>query len=206
MAVVTDPVLRPVVVQDTADGSVLMLAWADELAVKETRRTRQAHFWSRSRRVLWRKGETSGNVLHVESVATDCDEDALLYRVHPTGPACHTGRRSCFDAAGGEPSGDRLSLEALEGIIADRAAAPVDESYTARLLVGGPRHPAAKVVEEAGEVAQAALGEDGDRLIDEAADLLYHLLVTLRSRDTRLSAVLGRLAQRHRVRTGAGQR
>ncbi|MGH2358164.1 MAG: bifunctional phosphoribosyl-AMP cyclohydrolase/phosphoribosyl-ATP diphosphatase HisIE [Candidatus Limnocylindria bacterium] len=205
MARLSDPALRPVVVQDAADGTVLMLAWADASALKATRRSGQAHFWSRSRGRLWRKGETSGNVMHVESVATDCDEDALLYRVHPTGPACHTGRRSCFDADDRRPPPARLSLETLETIIAERAPASTEESYTARLLSGGPAAPAAKVVEEAGEVADAAQGEATDRVAQEAADLLYHLLVLLRSREIPLESVLEVLDARHRQLSGEGR-
>jgi phosphoribosyl-ATP pyrophosphohydrolase/phosphoribosyl-AMP cyclohydrolase len=194
--------LRPVVVQDAEDGTVLMIAWANDAALEATHRTGHAHFWSRSRSSLWRKGETSGNVMRIASVAEDCDGDALLYRVHPAGPACHTGKRSCFDAdvlTGRHP----LSLHALEAIIGDRSGAPPAESYTARLLADGPRAPAAKVVEEAGEVAVAALVEGTDALADEAADLLYHLLVTRRSREVPLDAVLERLGERHRARAAA---
>lgn len=185
--------LLPVVAQSADDGTVLMLAWANEQALDATLASGEAHFWSRSRDVLWRKGETSGNVLNVESIAVDCDEDALLYRVRESGPACHTGHRSCFD----EAQSGRLSLAELEQIIGSRAGVSVDESYTARLLSDSPRKPAAKVVEEAGEVAVAALDETDDRLIDEAADLLYHLLVLLRARDVPLAAVEARLADRH---------
>jgi len=198
--------LRPVIVQDADDGTVLMLAWADEVALEATRSTGEAHFWSRSRKELWHKGATSGNVMPVVSISVDCDEDTLLYRVHPTGPACHTGQRSCFDGADtADVAG--LSLEALERIIAHRAAsASPAESYTARLLEDGPRRPAAKVVEEAGEVAVAALVEGPDELAGEAADLLYHLLVTLRSRDVPLRAVLQRLADRHASLSASGGR
>ena len=186
--------LLPVVVQSSVDGTVLMLAWANEQALAATLRTAQAHFWSRSRNELWRKGATSGNELEVESVALDCDADAILYRVRESGPACHTGRRSCF---GGATSGGRLSLGGLERIIGSRAGAPVDESYTARLLADAPARPAAKLVEEAGETAVAALSEGADRLAEEAADLLYHLLVLLRSRQLPLAEVERRLAERH---------
>jgi phosphoribosyl-AMP cyclohydrolase / phosphoribosyl-ATP pyrophosphohydrolase len=188
--------LLPVVVQSADDGTVLMLAWANEDALAATLRTGDAHFWSRSRDSLWRKGETSGNVLRVESIAVDCDGDALLYRVRASGPACHTGHRSCFDEEDAGPA--RLPLHELERIIGSRAGASVDESYTARLLADAPRKPAAKVVEEAGEVAVAALDESAERLADEAADVLYHLLVLLRSRDVSLAAVEARLAERHR--------
>jgi len=186
--------LLPVVVQSTNDGAVLMLAWANAEALAATLSSGDAHFWSRSRDELWRKGATSGNVLRVVSVALDCDTDALLYSVQESGPACHTGQRSCFDSADARPA---LGLEALERIIASRAGASMAESYTARLLADAPRKPAAKVVEEAGEVAVAALAEGPDRVAEEAADLLYHLLVLLRSRDVPLAAVQERLAARH---------
>jgi phosphoribosyl-AMP cyclohydrolase / phosphoribosyl-ATP pyrophosphohydrolase len=199
-ASVETPELRPVVVQDATDGSVLMLAWASEEALAASRRTGEAHFWSRSRRELWHKGATSGNRLTIVEIAEDCDGDALLYRVRPFGPACHTGARSCFDgdrvADDGEAQG-LMSLEHLEGIVALRAAAPAATSYTARLLADGPGRPARKVVEEAAEVATAALAEEPEALAAEAADLLYHLLVTLRSRDVELARVLAVLAARH---------
>lgn len=181
----SDGGLLPVVVQDAADGTVLMLAWASRAALEETERTGEAHFWSRSRDRLWRKGETSANILHVAELATDCDGDAILYRVHAAGPACHTGRRTCFDGA--EASG---TLERLERVIADRRRTPTEASYTARLLTGGPRRPAEKVVEEAGEVATAALAGSDDELAGEAADLVYHLLVVLAARDLAFADVL----------------
>jgi phosphoribosyl-AMP cyclohydrolase / phosphoribosyl-ATP pyrophosphohydrolase len=186
--------LLPVVVQSADDKAVLMLAWANEQALDATLASGDAHFWSRSRDSLWRKGETSGNVLRVDSVALDCDGDALLYRVQATGPACHTGRRSCFDSADDRAS---LGLAELERIIASRVNSSPAESYTARLLAEAPAKPAAKVVEEAGEVAVAALSESPDRLAEEAADLLYHLLVLLRSRAVPLAQVEARLAERH---------
>ncbi|CAN5739233.1 bifunctional phosphoribosyl-AMP cyclohydrolase/phosphoribosyl-ATP diphosphatase HisIE [soil metagenome] len=187
--------LLPVVVQSADDKAVLMLAWANEQALDATLRSGDAHFWSRSRDSLWRKGETSGNVLRVHSVALDCDGDSLLYRVQAAGPACHTGRRSCFDAADDHAS---VGLAELERIVASRVNASPAESYTARLLADGPRMPAAKVVEEAGEVAVAALSEGPDRLAEEAADLLYHLLVLLRSGGVPLADVEARLAARQR--------
>jgi len=186
-----DDGLLPVVVQDATDGAVLMLAWANAEAMELTERSGEAHFWSRSRGRLWRKGETSGNVLHVADLATDCDGDAILYRVHAAGPACHTGRRTCF--AG---SGATGTLGRLEAVIGERRLAGADASYTARLLAGGPRRPAEKVVEEAGEVAAAALAGNVDEVAGEAADLLYHLLVLLASRDVSLAEVLGVLEAR----------
>ncbi len=187
----SDEALLPVIVQDAADGTVLMLAWANREATDLTERTGLAHFWSRSRGRLWRKGETSGNVLHVVDLATDCDGDALLYQVHAAGPACHTGQRTCFAGAAGAGT-----LGRLERVIDDRRMASTDDSYTARLLEGGPRRPAEKVVEEAGEVATAALAGSVDELAGEAADLLYHLLVLLASRDVSLADVLGVLEAR----------
>ncbi len=196
--------LLPVVVQSAEDGQVLMLAWANDEALAATARSGDAHFWSRSRASLWRKGETSGNVLTVESVAVDCDGDALLYRVRAAGPACHTGQRSCFAADDGRATAPSFSLDGLERVIAERAAALPAESYTARLLAGGPRRPAAKVVEEAGEVAVAALVEGTERLAEESADLLYHLLVLLRSREVTLADVVARLGNRHRPAAAGG--
>jgi phosphoribosyl-AMP cyclohydrolase / phosphoribosyl-ATP pyrophosphohydrolase len=187
--------LLPVVVQDADSGEVLMLAYANDEALVATERTGDAHFWSRSRDELWRKGATSGNVLHIVDISTDCDADALRYRVHPSGPACHTGSRSCFP-----PPAPRFDLARLEAIVAERASADPAESYTARLLATGRRRPAEKVVEEAGEVAVAALVGTDEELAGEAADLLYHLLVSLRSRGLGLTQVEDVLASRHQPR------
>jgi phosphoribosyl-ATP pyrophosphohydrolase/phosphoribosyl-AMP cyclohydrolase len=185
--------LLPVVVQDADSGEILMLAYANSEAIAATERTGEAHFWSRSRSELWRKGATSGNVLHVVDISTDCDADAIRYRVHPSGPACHTGSRSCFpDAA--------FSLGRLGAVVAERASADPAASYTARLLADDARRPAQKVVEEAGEVAIAAVAGTDDELLGESADLLYHLLVTLQSRGLTLSHVESVLAERHAAR------
>lgn len=186
-----DEGLRPVIVQDADDGSVLMLAWANAEALEATERTGEAHFWSRSRGRLWRKGETSGNVLRMVGLAADCDGDALLYRVHPTGPTCHTGTPSCF----GERPASGV-LDELLGIIEARRDADPASSYTARLLAAGPRRPAQKVVEEAGETAVAGLAGTDDELAAESADLLYHLLVLLAARDVSFARVLATLRER----------
>lgn len=184
--------LLPVVVTDAEDGALLMLAWADAEAVAATEASGQAHFHSRSRDALWRKGASSGNVLDVVELAVDCDADAIVYRVRPRGPVCHTGARSCFE---GE---DRFDLRALAGIIAERgAAADPDVSYTARLLAAGPRKPAEKVTEEAGELSAAALAGSDAEVAAEAADLVYHLLVLLASRGIGLETVEAELARRH---------
>ena len=187
--------LLPVVVTDAVDGALLMLAWANRAAVAATEETGDAHFWSRSRAELWRKGATSGNVLHVASIGVDCDADAITYRVHAAGPACHTGSRSCFDPDGARSSG--FDLRALEEVIGERVSADPTGSYTARLLSGGARRPAEKVTEEAGELAAAALVGSDAEVVAEAADLLYHALVLLRARGIPLAGVESELARRH---------
>lgn len=207
--------LVPVVVQDVADGRVLMLAWANAEAVAATLATGEVHFFSRSRGALWRKGETSGNVLRLVGLALDCDGDALLAQVEPAGPACHRGERSCFDPDGRAaprptdgPQGFAW-LETLWAAIAERAATRPEGSYTAQLLATGVDAPARKVAEEATEVLMAAKDDavveraDGDRaatrsaLAGEVADLLYHALVLLAERGLDPSAVITRLRERH---------
>ena len=183
--------LLPVVVTDAAAGDLLMLAWANREAVEATERSGEAHFWSRSRDELWRKGTTSGNTMRVMSMTVDCDADAIAYRVDPVGPACHTGARSCFDGEG------PFDIHALERVIADRRGADPTQSYTARLLSGGSRRAAEKVTEEAGELSAAALAGTDDEVVDEAADLLYHALVLLASRRIEVAAVEKELARRH---------
>lgn len=183
--------LLPVVVTDTAGGGLLMLAWANREAVDATEATGEAHFWSRSRNELWRKGATSGHTMAVEAIGVDCDADAIVYRVRPSGPACHTGSRSCFDDAA------LFDLAALARVVRDRRGADLDASYTARLLAGGPRRPAEKVTEEAGELSAAALAGSDEEVIGEAADLLYHALVLLEARGLDLAQVEDELARRH---------
>ena len=183
--------LLPVVVTDASRGDLLMLAWANREAVEATERTGEAHFWSRSRDEMWRKGSTSGNVMRVVAMTVDCDADAIAYRVEPAGPACHTGAGSCFD---GDPPFD---LAALARIIAERREADPAESYTAQLLAGGPRRPAEKVTEEAGELSAAALAGTDEEMIAEAADLFYHALVLIEARGLGFSAVEAELGRRH---------
>jgi phosphoribosyl-ATP pyrophosphohydrolase/phosphoribosyl-AMP cyclohydrolase len=185
--------LVPVVVQDRASGDVLMVAWANAEALRATGATGLAHFWSRSRRSLWRKGETSGHELRVVAARADCDRDTLLLVVEPTGPACHTGTRSCF----GEDSPTAAGmLEELARVVAARAQAPPEESYTARLLARGPDQVLKKIGEEATEVVLAARVQSDERLVAEAADLLYHLLVALRQRDVGIERVMDELRRR----------
>ncbi|HEX7197388.1 MAG TPA: bifunctional phosphoribosyl-AMP cyclohydrolase/phosphoribosyl-ATP diphosphatase HisIE [Candidatus Limnocylindria bacterium] len=185
--------LLPVVVTDAVRGDLLMLAWANREAVDATEHSGEAHFWSRSRDELWHKGATSGNVMRVVGMTVDCDADAIAYRVEPSGPACHTGTRSCF----GEDE-ERFDLPALARVIADRRNAELSTSYTARLLAGGPRRPAEKVTEEAGELSAAALAGTDDEVVAEAADLLYHALVLLQARGLALADVEAELGRRHR--------
>jgi phosphoribosyl-ATP pyrophosphohydrolase/phosphoribosyl-AMP cyclohydrolase len=221
--------LVPGVVQDAADGSVLMVAYVDAEALAATLATGEVHFHSRSRDRLWRKGESSGNVLRLIDMSVDCDGDALLFRVDPTGPTCHRNTRSCFDPAGAPggasaaaaaPATERRAatplpaqgfdwLETLWATIDKRADADPAASYTARLLAGGVDAPARKVAEEATEVLMAAkddaVAEPGirattrDALAGEVADLLYHTLVLLRERELSPAAVIARLRERHKA-------
>jgi phosphoribosyl-ATP pyrophosphohydrolase/phosphoribosyl-AMP cyclohydrolase len=189
--------LIPVVAQDHASGDVLMVAYANAEALALTARTGQAHFWSRSRNALWRKGETSGNTLAVASMHRDCDGDVVLMAVDPAGPACHTGSRTCFGTGTVTLAG---GLAELERVIAGRADADPSESYTARLLGRGLDHALKKVGEEATEVVLAAKGESDDRLAEECADLAYHLMVVLAQRRVPLARVLEVLAARRSAR------
>ena len=185
--------LVPVVVQDRASGDVLMVAWANAEALARTAESGLAHFWSRSRRALWRKGETSGHGLRVRELRADCDRDTLLMVVDPDGPACHTGARTCFGEDGPSLGG---VLDELQRVIAQRATASPETSYTARLLAKGPDQALKKIGEEATEVVLAAKGESDERLAEEAADLVYHLLVALRQRSVPFARVLDALRAR----------
>ena len=220
MTAVEQPALRyderglvPAIVQDATDGRVLMLAWMDAEALDATLTTGEVHFHSRSRGRLWRKGETSGNVLRLVDLTADCDSDALLVTAEPVGPTCHRGTRSCFDPAGA-PAGRSIPgfawLETLWSTIASRAAARPEGSYTAGLLDGGVDAVARKVTEEATEVLIAAKDDasveanGGDRtatreaLAGEAADLVYHTLALLAERGLDPAAMMSRLRARHR--------
>ena len=199
--------LAPAIVQDRADGRVLMLAWMDAEALAATVATGEVHFHSRSRDRLWRKGETSGHVLRLVAIDADCDADALLVTVDPVGPTCHRETRSCFDPEG-SPAGPATQgfawLEALWATIAARAADRPAGSYTASLLDGGVDAVGRKVSEEATEVLLAAKDDAIDStaatrqaLAGEAADLLYHALVLLAERDVSPSDVLDVLRARH---------
>jgi phosphoribosyl-ATP pyrophosphohydrolase/phosphoribosyl-AMP cyclohydrolase len=188
--------LATVVVQDRVSGDVLMVAHANAEALRLTALTGFAHFWSRSRQALWKKGETSGNVLQVRETRVDCDRDAVLFVVDPTGPACHTGSRTCFGDAPAAASG---VLAELSRVIAQRAKDGAAESYTARLLAKGPDGALKKIGEEATEVVLAAKGESDERLAEESADLLFHLLVALHQRGLGIGDVLAVLEHRRKA-------
>ncbi len=193
--------LVPVVAQDAKTGEVLMLAYANREAVERTKETGDAHYYSRSRGELWHKGATSGNTQKVLEVRLDCDGDALLYRVEPAGPACHTGERGCFfTKIHGGPDEDAAdlgrTLGRLAGVISARRREMPEGSYTAKLLGRGAPYVAQKVGEEAVEVVVAAL--EDDRLAEESADLLYHLLVLLEERGISTDEVARVLDERHR--------
>lgn len=189
--------LVPCVMQDAASGEVLTLAYLNEEALSATRSTGEMHFWSRSRGELWRKGETSGNVMRLRALRYDCDADALVALVDASGPACHTGERSCFYRGDMGPQPVE-ALPVLERTIATRAAAGEGgASYTARLLADPPLI-GEKVREEAEEVTRAAREESDGRVREEAADVLYHLTVLLGSRGLRLADVFEELNERRR--------
>ena len=196
--------LVPVIAQDAETNEVLTLAYASQEAVEKTFATGEAHYYSRSRSELWRKGETSGNTQRVVEVRVDCDGDALLYRVEPRGPACHTGEESCFfTTISGEEAEAGEGREADFGAVVSRLATTIarrhtempEGSYTAKLIEGGTQRVAQKVGEEAVEVVVAALA--GERLAEEAADLVYHLLVLLEERGVGTDEVARVLHDRH---------
>lgn len=194
--------LVPVVTQDAVSGEVLMLAYADQEALEQTLSTREAHYHSRSRGELWRKGATSGHVQRVLEVRYDCDADALLYRVEQTGPACHTGERSCFyrPLTEATPPGIGEMMGTLERAVETRLRELPEGSYVAKLHARGLGYVAQKVVEEAGESIVAALEGKPDDLAGEAADLLFHLTVLLKESGLSLGDVAAKLAERHTAR------
>ncbi|HUN78851.1 MAG TPA: bifunctional phosphoribosyl-AMP cyclohydrolase/phosphoribosyl-ATP diphosphatase HisIE [Solirubrobacteraceae bacterium] len=178
--------LLPCIVQDWESGEVLTLAYMNEDALRLTRETGELHLWSRSRGELWHKGETSGNTQSVRAVRSDCDGDALLVLVEPAGPACHTGERTCFHRGEIEPPAPHEMLPALQRTLVQRARERPAGSYTVALLDDPPKI-GEKVMEEAEEVARAAREESDRRVDEEAADVLYHLLVLLVSRGRALA-------------------
>jgi phosphoribosyl-ATP pyrophosphohydrolase/phosphoribosyl-AMP cyclohydrolase len=206
--------LIPAVLQEADTGEVLMVAWMDRAALEATLATGQSHFWSRSRQTLWRKGETSGHVQHVQAIYADCDADTLLVQVHQEGVACHTGERTCFftrlgtGGANGIEEGRAAAgmLERLERVVAARKSLRPAGSYVAGLLDKGEAAVCRKIGEEATEVITAALGGEGDgRVVDEVADLWFHTMVLLGARGIALQDVLKELARRHAGRETPGR-
>ncbi len=199
-----DQGLVAVIAQDAETGEVRMMAFADEDAIRRTLETGWAHFYSRSRKQLWKKGETSGNTLAVGGVWVDCDGDTLIYMVDPAGPSCHTGADTCFFRrldrdgnvvdAGGEVAAPTLLR--LERTLKERKASSAGESYTKALLDAGPTKIDAKVREEAAELGQALIDESDERVAAEAGDLTYHMLVGLVLRDVPLRALFAELSRR----------
>jgi phosphoribosyl-ATP pyrophosphohydrolase/phosphoribosyl-AMP cyclohydrolase len=212
--------LVPAVLQDASTDEVLMVAWMNREALRLTRETGQAHFWSRSRQALWHKGATSGNFMNVRDILVDCDADTLLLKVDPEGPACHTGEQTCFSRqrhphsnwtlpratdqgmstidSAGEPEGESRILDELFAVILDRKANRPADSYTAELLDAEEDEILKKVGEEAMEVVLAAKGQGDERLVSEIADLTYHVLVLLAARGLDLADVRAELAKRRR--------
>ncbi len=195
--------LLPAIAQDHLSGQVRMLAYMNQAALEQTLSTGKATFFSRSRNALWTKGETSGHVLEVVSVVADCDGDTLLLSVRPVGPSCHTGRPACFfrrvDATGAlhdQPSEAAPFLTQLGELLEARKASPAEKSYTKSLLESGPEKIGAKLREEAGELADAIKDESDERVLSEAADLLYHAMVGLTQRGLTLRQVIEVLAKR----------
>ena len=184
--------LVPAVIQDSRTRRVLMLGYMNEAALEKTRSSGLVTFYSRSRDCLWTKGETSGNLLHVREILLDCDQDTLLISAEPAGPVCHTGEDTCFGQENNPPF---LSL--LEKVIESRREASPETSYTASLFRKGRAKIAQKVVEEAGELVIEAMSDNQAQFVEEAADLIYHILVLLADRGFCLDDVLDVLRRRH---------
>jgi len=185
--------LVPAVVQDPRTRRVLMLGYMNEAALEKTRSSGLVTFYSRSRNCLWTKGETSGNLLYVREILPDCDRDTLLILAEPAGPVCHTGTDTCFGQENNPPF-----LSFLEEVIESRRGASPETSYTAKLFGKGRARIAQKVVEEAGELAIEAMSENHDLFLEEAADLIYHVLVLLADKASCLDDVLDVLRKRHK--------
>jgi phosphoribosyl-ATP pyrophosphohydrolase/phosphoribosyl-AMP cyclohydrolase len=188
----------PAIVQDADSGAVLMLGYMNREALEQTLARRRAVFYSRSKQRLWEKGETTGHTLDVVDVVADCDNDTLLISAHPRGPACHNGTLTCFGNQPRSAAAGIAFLAKLEGVVEQRAAQKPEDSYTARLLAKGIGKVAQKVGEEGVETALAGASESDQKLVEESADLLFHLLVLLRARGLPLGQVVRELESRHR--------
>ena len=195
--------LLPAIVQHATSGAVLMLAYMNREALRATFERGRAVFYSRSRQELWEKGQTSGHTLRVTAIREDCDNDTLLVSVLPDGPACHLGTASCFGDGATSEAESLVFLAELEAIIDERIAGSPEGSYTASLHGKGVSRMAQKVGEEGLEVALAAVGEGDARLVGESADLVFHLLVLLRSRGLGIQALVAELRDRHASRSAA---
>lgn len=195
--------LIPAIVQDFKTGEVLMLAYMNQESFQKTMETNRTWFYSRSRQQLWCKGETSGNIQIVKEIKYDCDADALLVLVEQVGPACHTGNRSCFfrNAKENIEGSSTHWLFKLEEVIKQRKIDQPESSYTAELFKRGLIYISEKVTEEAKEVVEAAKNESRQRIIEETADLLFHLLVLLRKKEIDFFEVENELMKRHRNKT-----
>ena len=185
--------LMPVIIQDSISNKVLMLGFMNEESFAKTNADGKVTFFSRSKQRLWTKGETSNNFLLVKEIINDCDNDTLLIKASPTGPVCHTGADTCFNE-----NNSSFSLEKLEGIIADRKNNPSTSSYTSSLFAKGINKVAQKVGEEAVELVIESKDDNKEKLLGEAADLLYHYLILLQAKNYKLQDVINVLAQRHK--------
>ena len=185
--------LIPVIVQDAITQKVLMLGFMNEEALSKTQSENKVSFFSRSKQRLWTKGETSGNFLLVKEIFIDCDDDTILIKVQPTGPVCHTGADTCFNEI--NPA---FTLQKLEDTIADRKHNPSDDSYTSSLFKKGINKIAQKVGEEAVEMVIESKDDNGEKFLNESADLLYHYLILLRAKNYSLNDVIKVLAERHK--------
>lgn len=196
--------LVPCVVQDAVAGTVLMVAWMNAEALRLTRETRVAHFWSRSRRSLWKKGESSGNTLAVVELRIDCDHDTVLLRAKPAGPTCHTGAVTCFfhkddgtDDAGVPAASAQILARLAQVLVERRDAATGENSYTRSLLDAGMPKILAKIAEEHDELAvELAGGDDDEAVVRETVDLLFHVMVALTERVIPIDAVFAEVARR----------
>ncbi|EGQ8177885.1 bifunctional phosphoribosyl-AMP cyclohydrolase/phosphoribosyl-ATP diphosphatase HisIE [Vibrio parahaemolyticus] len=189
--------LVPAIVQDFQSSQVLMMGYMNQDALAKTGETGQVTFFSRTKKRLWTKGETSGNVLQLVNISLDCDNDTLLVRVNPIGPTCHTGTTTCWDGDAQEES-QMVWLHQLEQLLAARKSADPDSSYTASLYASGTKRISQKVGEEGVEVALAATSGDKAELVCESADLIYHLLVLLQDQGLSMNDVVNKLKERHK--------
>ncbi|MCF6226142.1 MAG: bifunctional phosphoribosyl-AMP cyclohydrolase/phosphoribosyl-ATP diphosphatase HisIE [Xanthomonadales bacterium] len=190
--------LIPAIVQDSFDGRVLMQGYMNPAALKHSLDSKEVTFWSRSQQALWTKGETSGNYLNLKSIHSDCDNDCLLILAEPAGPTCHTGAETCFDSSANNTA-DIAFIATLENLIATRKKEMPAGSYTTELFNSGIKRIAQKVGEEGVETSLAAVAGDDEELLNESADLVFHLLVLLQARGLTLKKTIAVLKSRHQL-------